>query len=450
MDRKRTFRLCSDGGPGSLRGPRCCVRTSPDRAGPDGLQRRFGRSRCPGGVGPAGDFTSPADQLTCRAVMLFMGRMETSRATVSRQLESARSQRDVVKTPLLERQAESGRRGHLAQRKSGAATISRRRPIAETPISLGPRVHDFDGFEGSAPEQLFRGSESSASGKRPASLARARSPARSIPTSLKKIRRNIPPVRSSFRPQPAQAATNNRGKSPFLLPVLRPRSRPPNPAMRISCLCSRVLFFALTIGPIVANAQTMPVSSPTGAADSPWLKDRRYTEGAGYRIGNLELHPGLAGEFGYDSNYFLRSDNDEVRGPAAARFHLWKITPSLSVSTLSAQRERADCGHSSTRLHLPRRHQCHLPRAIPAERRIPHQRQALHDARNVGGELGFDAGNPTRSDLVRHGPTAVSLASLPCRPSKAWRATSTAMSPRAEPELVFTPGGVAARLARRL
>jgi hypothetical protein len=42
---------------------------------------------------------SPADQLTQSDA--FLGRMETSRATVSRQLESARSQRDVVKTLCL-------------------------------------------------------------------------------------------------------------------------------------------------------------------------------------------------------------------------------------------------------------------------------------------------------------------------------------------------------------
>src|SRR5450432_1616003 len=39
-------------------------------------------------------------------------------------------------------------------------------------------------------------------------------------------------------------------------------------------------------------------------AQQPWLSDRRYGEGIGVRVGNLELHPGIAAEAGYDSNYF--------------------------------------------------------------------------------------------------------------------------------------------------
>ena len=42
--------------------------------------------------------------------------------------------------------------------------------------------------------------------------------------------------------------------------------------------------------------------------DAPqWLQDRRYSEGIGIREGDIELHPGIAGEVGYDSNWFLRS-----------------------------------------------------------------------------------------------------------------------------------------------
>jgi hypothetical protein len=77
---------------------------------------------------------------------------------------------------------------------------------------------------------------------------------------------------------------------------------------------------ALTAIPAVAEAQ-----------EQPWLRDRAYTEGIGYRVGDFEFHPGLAGEFGYDSNYFRR-DTDEV---GALRL---RITPSLSLSTLGKQR----------------------------------------------------------------------------------------------------------------
>ncbi|MBK8258574.1 MAG: hypothetical protein IPK82_38680 [Polyangiaceae bacterium] len=64
-----------------------------------------------------------------------------------------------------------------------------------------------------------------------------------------------------------------------------------------------------------------------------WLKDRRYTEGPGIRVGSFELHPGVAAEVGYDTNYLRRSDDAGTGG--AVRF---RITPSLSLSTLGPQR----------------------------------------------------------------------------------------------------------------
>src|SRR4051812_44868019 len=104
--------------------------------------------------------------------------------------------------------------------------------------------------------------------------------------------------------------------------------------MKLHVLAVSILAF--TIGPFAANAQT---AIGTTSSQSTWLRDRRYTEGSGYRVGNLELHPGLAGEFGYDSNYLLRASTED---PGAA-LHL-KITPSLSVSTLSPQRKDASPG----------------------------------------------------------------------------------------------------------
>ena len=46
------------------------------------------------------------------------------------------------------------------------------------------------------------------------------------------------------------------------------------------------------------------MSYATGAIaqEQVWLKDRRYGEGIGIRAGDFELHPGIGGEFGYDSN----------------------------------------------------------------------------------------------------------------------------------------------------
>jgi hypothetical protein len=87
----------------------------------------------------------------------------------------------------------------------------------------------------------------------------------------------------------------------------------------------------------------------TGGSDAPqWLKDRRYNEGIGVRTGDLELHPGVAGEVGYDSNYFLRSDKSGpniVNGAPAAPVvpsAAFRITPSLYLSTIGPQRREGD------------------------------------------------------------------------------------------------------------
>ncbi|MEZ4313399.1 MAG: hypothetical protein R3F14_35705 [Polyangiaceae bacterium] len=80
-------------------------------------------------------------------------------------------------------------------------------------------------------------------------------------------------------------------------------------------------------------AATFGAAVEASAQDQLWLKDRRYTEGPGIRAGNFELHPGVAAEVGYDTNYLRRSDDAGVGG--AVRF---RITPSLSFSTLGPQR----------------------------------------------------------------------------------------------------------------
>jgi hypothetical protein len=83
------------------------------------------------------------------------------------------------------------------------------------------------------------------------------------------------------------------------------------------------------------------------APDSPqWLSDRRYNEGIGVRTGDVELHPGIAAEGGYDSNWFLRSDKQNVANgaPTAPPISamVFRITPSLYLSTIDAQRREGD------------------------------------------------------------------------------------------------------------
>jgi hypothetical protein len=81
----------------------------------------------------------------------------------------------------------------------------------------------------------------------------------------------------------------------------------------------------------------------TAQADNPeWLKDRRYAQGAGVKAGDFELHPGIAGEFGYDSNWLLRStqpnvDNAAPLAPVIPALEL-RITPSLYLATMQGQR----------------------------------------------------------------------------------------------------------------
>jgi hypothetical protein len=104
---------------------------------------------------------------------------------------------------------------------------------------------------------------------------------------------------------------------------------------------------------LIALLLARSAGAQTVQADSPgWLKDRRYTEGIGIRTGNLELHPGIAGEAGYDSNWMLRTDRalcDNGRpcdnGPPAAPVIPaleFRVTPSLSLSTLGPQRREGD------------------------------------------------------------------------------------------------------------
>lgn len=87
-------------------------------------------------------------------------------------------------------------------------------------------------------------------------------------------------------------------------------------------------FAALTIAAAAFGAGVEAL-----AQDQVWLKDRRYTEGAGIRVGDFELHPGVAAEFGYDSNYLRASDDANPGGALRLR-----VTPSLSLSTLGPQR----------------------------------------------------------------------------------------------------------------
>lgn len=94
----------------------------------------------------------------------------------------------------------------------------------------------------------------------------------------------------------------------------------------------------MNVRSLLATAAALAAFGVSAAAQaqqaSPWLSDRRAGEGIGIQAGNLELHPGIAGQIGYDTNYFQRADNE--REIAAYRF---RLIPSLSLQTLSGERQ---------------------------------------------------------------------------------------------------------------
>lgn len=82
-----------------------------------------------------------------------------------------------------------------------------------------------------------------------------------------------------------------------------------------------VIAFALLALPSFAQAQA-------------WLADRARAEGPGFRLGDLELHPGLGVEIGYDSNLFY-SSGDVL---PTVDTGILRATAHLLVSTRGEQR----------------------------------------------------------------------------------------------------------------
>ncbi|MFZ5894167.1 MAG: hypothetical protein ACOY0T_24110 [Myxococcota bacterium] len=94
---------------------------------------------------------------------------------------------------------------------------------------------------------------------------------------------------------------------------------------------------------LVLAAVLATAALPAPAYAQAWLSDRRMGEGMGIRTGNLELHPGIGAEFGYDSNYLLAA-KDPSRSEDPLRLLRLRITPSLSLSTLGPERRGLNPG----------------------------------------------------------------------------------------------------------
>lgn len=102
---------------------------------------------------------------------------------------------------------------------------------------------------------------------------------------------------------------------------------------------------------LVLAAVLATAALPAPAYAQAWLADRRMSEGPGIRTGNLEVHPGLGAEFGYDSNYTAAAGKlapgqlDSVdRSENVIPVLRLRITPSLTLSTLGPERRGLNPG----------------------------------------------------------------------------------------------------------
>ncbi len=94
----------------------------------------------------------------------------------------------------------------------------------------------------------------------------------------------------------------------------------------------------------VMAATLLNAGIASGQSSTPWLEGRRATSGIGIRTGDLELHPGVAGEVGYDSNYFQGAGvslGEGVVEPIAPTLQM-RVTPSLTMKTIGGQRKLGD------------------------------------------------------------------------------------------------------------
>lgn len=90
-------------------------------------------------------------------------------------------------------------------------------------------------------------------------------------------------------------------------------------------------------------AAAMSVTGAVGTANAQaWLRDRAATQGPGIKAGDVEIHPGIGAEVGYDSNYFNRSKDDGPNFPVVDTWKL-RITPSIYFNS-ARRRNIAEVG----------------------------------------------------------------------------------------------------------
>ena len=129
---------------------------------------------------------------------------------------------------------------------------------------------------------------------------------------------------------------------------------------------------------LLLTCSTLLLCTTASAQDQTWLNDRKYREGAGFRVGNFELHPGIGADFGYDSNYYKRDSTEDPVGSLRIR-----VSPSFSVSTLGPQRSEGGPPPSvGFRMEIGATYN----EFIPVSGSEPAQ-DSLQEQRNIGGDV---------------------------------------------------------------
>jgi hypothetical protein len=151
----------------------------------------------------------------------------------------------------------------------------------------------------------------------------------------------------------------------------------------------KLRLFTLAAGLLFSTGQARAQSTPApeGSTPLPWVANRSIGRGVGVRVGDFELHPGVSGEFGYDSNWYQRASSaveaaNAGRPEDALRF---RVTPSLSLSTLDTRVQEGPGPKP-----LPRAVQFHLDASASYNELIGlDSASTVAQDRNISGNLGL-------------------------------------------------------------
>lgn len=106
-----------------------------------------------------------------------------------------------------------------------------------------------------------------------------------------------------------------------------------------SCLSWRALAIAIAVLTSTARqASAQPAGPATSAQD---VNPQIAREGHGIRLGDFELHPGVAAEVGWTDNVFLEAPSENPESSAVLR-----VSPHIHLSTLTSERVAQNLGES--------------------------------------------------------------------------------------------------------